>query len=339
MVNYDTATLLAVMDDRKQVLQQYWTTAPPYSCHGVSDCFETPLQNTVAMTTPYLAIIEALEETRSVRAVSSVLSLYNATLTHLNENGDIIILGSTKNLDQEQLVALDPGALFVPYTQAVLDLHDKLIELSIPILSITSHQETHPLGKAEWLKFFGVLFNRVPQADSIFRHIEASYLQTKERYQLQPGKPKVMAGYARRGSWIAPGGKSYFAQLLEDAGADYVFAENGDSGNITLSFERAHEIGLQADYLFFISMGPVKWELVRDREPLINEWPSVMQENVFSNDGSVNAQGGNDYWGKGFLAPDVILKDLVMALAPGPPLTDSLVYFRKPILIDDTSNE
>ncbi len=283
------------------------------------------------MTTPYLAIIDALGEAGAVRAVSSIMSLYNATLTHLNENGKIITLGSTKNLDQEQLVALGPDALFIPYTRTALELHDKLIELSIPVLSITSHKETHPLGKAEWLKFFGVLFNRTPEADSIFRGIEDDYLQTKQRYQGQHNKPKVMAGYARRGSWIAPGGKSYFARLLEDAGADYVFAENGDSGNITLSFERAHELGQQADYLFFISMGPVKWELIRAREPLINDWQSVTQGKVFSNDGSINAQGGNDYWGKGFLAPHVILKDLAMALSPNTIHPDSLVYFRKPI--------
>ena len=203
--------------------------------------------------------------------------------------------------------------------------------LYIPSISITSHEESHPLGKSEWLKFFGRFFNRQARADSIFQEIETAYLKTKRQYQRKDVRAKVLAGYYRRGNWVAPGGKSYFAQLLEDAGADYVFKDDEHSGNITLSFEHVYEIGLEAEYLFFISMGAVKWELIRGMEPLIDDWLSVTEKKVFSNDASLNAQGSNNYWGKGFLEPHIILADLAKAITKERAADSTLVYFRNPI--------
>lgn len=323
--------LLHVLDEKGNLVRQYLISPYPERCVDSLTCFTPSLRRVVMMASPYMAVSEVLDVLPSVKAVSSLRSLYNENLTKMYKSGKIINLGAFNQANDEQLVALRPDGLFISYNANVYDREDQMEALGIPSIYVTSHKEDHPLGKAEWIKFFGIFFDRQTQADSVFDHIERAYSKIKRQHQPRKNKPKVLAGYYKKGSWVAPGGKSYFATLLKDAGADYLFKQDSSRGNITLSFETVYERAMDADYLFFLGMGKVNWDLAQSTEPLLNDWPSVTRQHVYSNDAWMNAHGGNNYWSRGFMEPHVILQDLATILTSQETGVDQLVYFKEAV--------
>ena len=236
-------TLINVLDEEGSLVRQYVINSRLEQCADSLTCFTPPLQRVVMMASPYVAASEVLDALASVKAVSSLGSLYKENLAELYKSGDIVNLSNFNLANNEQLVALRPDVVFISYNNNIYDQEDQLNAMEIPSIYITSHKENHPLGKAEWIKFFGIFFDRQAQADSIFSQIEKAYSEIKHQHQSRQTKPKVLAGYYKKGSWVAPGGKSYFATLLKDAGADYLFKQDSSSGNITLSFETVYETG------------------------------------------------------------------------------------------------
>ena len=94
---------------------------------------------------------------------------------------------------------------------------------------MAEHLEPSPLAKSEWLKFFALFFNREKIANENFDEIERNYNETKakvqENFARVSYRPKVLVNYRSGDSWQVYGGQNAFAQLITDAGGDYLFTE------------------------------------------------------------------------------------------------------------------
>ena len=108
--------------------------------------------------------------------------------------------------------------------------------------------ETSPLGRAEWMKFYGLLFGCEDQADSLFKVVEARYLYFKSRASKTRYAPSVLTERKTGSTWYVPGGRSTVGRMLRDAHAAYPFADDHHSGSLSLPFESVLEKGGEADF-------------------------------------------------------------------------------------------
>lgn len=277
---------------------------------------DVPLENVVCLASTHVALIDALQQTDRIIGLEDRKSVYNPDIIKSIEHGKIQEVGNYDELNMELLVNIHPDVVFQSVSGMPASNAAQLESLSLHTVGIPAHYETHPLGRLEWIRFFALFFDKQAYADSLFDHIEKSYNQTKHLVYSPAHRPTVVAGYFSKGVWVAPGGKSYFAQLLSDAGADYIWKDDSTSGNLKLSYEELIERGINADYFINIQM------VYKDRDQVLAEmgeaksFKSVLAGNFYMNNATTNANGKNNYWEQGFTEPHIILKDLVKILHP-----------------------
>ena len=175
--------------------------------------------------------------------------------------------------------------------------------------------ESHPLGRAEWIKFLGLFTGREKEAEEIFTALEKRYLSLAALSNNVKYRPTVVRGTPFSGRWYVAGGKSYVGTFLHDAGADYIFKETQFTGSRPMDIELVYERGQAAE--FWVNCGV--WQNLdqaRRADPRFAAFKSLQDGRVYNNNLRVNEQGGNDYWESGVMAPDLVLADMIHIFHP-----------------------
>ena len=142
---------------------------------------------------------------------------------------------------------IDKGAELVIVSPFQNSGYGPVEKLGIPIIEGADYMESLPLGRTEWIRFYGMLFGKEALADSIFRQTEKSYLDLKQLVTADMPRPTVISEKKFGASWFMPAGDSYIANMYADAGADYVFKELPGAGSTPLAFETVLDRAIHAD--------------------------------------------------------------------------------------------
>ena len=165
----------------------------------------------------------------------------------------IMDCGSSMQPDIERIIALHPEALLIsPFENS--GGYGKLDKLRIPVIETADYMETSPLGRAEWIKLYGLLLGS-SKADSLFSAIEKEYLQLKAEAAKLPLGLSILTERKTGNVWYVPGGKSTMGILLRDAHARYIFADDTHSGSLSMSPEQIIAKGNQVDVWAFKYFG------------------------------------------------------------------------------------
>jgi iron complex transport system substrate-binding protein len=296
-----------------------------------------PVDRVVSLSTTHLPHLEKLDLLPHLVGVSSAQQVSSAAVRAKLDRGEAQGVGSGSTLNLELLLSLEPGLVTTFGTgNPDRDAFPKLAELAVPTAVIAEYMEPSALGQAEWLKFTALFFNQEAQAQALFGTIAQDYetmanqVRTALASESQPPKrPKVLVGFSQNGTWYVPGGRSYVAQLLRDAGADYVWAGDQARGSLPLAFEVVFDRGVNAD--FWIN-GSQDWRSLEDAiatDPRYGEFAALQQGNIYNNDARLNPTGGNDYWESGIISPHLILADLIKIFHPDLLPDHQFVYYRK----------
>lgn len=201
---------------------------------GSTSAKELPMLDRVAVvSTTHLPYISLLGKAGSVVGAAHLELIRDTAVLARVRGGTVREISTGDGLDREMLLSLAPDALLdYPFgrTNATQGNGPQRVE-------ITEYLEEHPLGRAEWIRFFGVLFGEEAKADSIYRAIELRYNTVRDLARVLPDHPKIFFGSAWQGQWHVPPGNSYMAQLINDAGGRYAYAEQEAAGNIPLDLE------------------------------------------------------------------------------------------------------
>ena len=195
----------------------------------------------------------------------------------------------------------------------------------VPIGLMACIMEISPLGKAEWIKFFGILFDKQKEADSIFSMIETNYLEAKEVAQRSEDRPTILSGAMYRDVWYMPFGNSWAGEFIKDAHGDYIWEESRGSGSLALNIETVLERGQLAD----IWIGPDKYsslKSLKEAHPVYSRFKAYTDGQVYSFTSKKGQTGGILYYELGPNRPDIILKDLIKIIHPEL-LPDHQLYF------------
>lgn len=207
----------------------------------------TPLQKSVIYSSVHCSLWSELDE---LKGIGGVCGLEYIKLPQIQEgcrNGSIVNVGNSMNPDIERIIDLRPDAiLFSPFENS--GGYGRVGKLNIPIIECADYMETSALGRAEWMRLYGLLLGKEAQADSLFAGIEKEYLTLTQQVKSQNLKrPTVISEMKNSSAWYIPGGNSTMGRLYQDAGADYVFAYLSNSGSVPLAFETVFDRGGNAN--------------------------------------------------------------------------------------------
>lgn len=249
--------------------------------------------------------------------------------------GGMFEVGGGPGLNVELVLEASPGLLLSDSLgDPEIDLLGKLREARVPVALAPSFLETSPLGRAEWIKHTALFFNRERRAEEIFSAVAERYeelaAKVRRAFADDPGRkrPTVVTNGPIGGTWWTPGGRSYLALLVTDAGGDYLWSDEPGTGSIPLDLESVYERAVDAE----VWLQPGGWrslEEIRAVDERLADFASFRGRRVFNYDRRLTDLGGNDYWENGTARPDQVLADLIRILHPDLLPEHRLIYHRR----------
>ena len=274
-----------------------------------------PIKEIVVTSTTHIPSLEMLDVENTLSGFPNLDYISSEKVRTLIEQGKVKELGQNQSLNTEVIIDLNPDVLIGYGIDNKNPTLDNLEKSGIKVMLNGDWNEQTPLGKAEWIKFFGVLYGKEKLANSIFTNIEKEYKNTVDLVKKVTKKPSVLAGDIFEGTWYLPKGSSWGSQLIKEAGATYLWEETQGTGSLGLSFEVVFEKAKDAD--FWITSGQFSTlKEMQTANPHYNQFSAFKNKKVYSFNSKKGKTGGILYYELAPNRPDLVLKDLVWVFHP-----------------------
>ena len=336
MVRYSDGILVELKDPwhEGRILHRYWLTEDSNSkrsslhtslssLHSPLSSIKFPLQRSVVFNTAHASLIGMLNATDRIAGVADLKYMLLPDVQRRVQQGEIVDCGNSMSPDIEQIVSLHADAILLsPFENS--GGYGRLEKLGIPIIECADYMETSPLGRAEWMRFYGLLFGCSQQADSLFSMVEHAYCALRD--SVSTSAPlKILTERLTGSTWYVPGGKSTVGRLIADAGATYAWADDDHSGSLALSFETVLSKSGNADVWLMntSSSQPFTYESLAAEHHGYTQFKAFREQNIyFINTLQV------PYFEEVSFRPDLLLRDYITMLHPNPQ-HPPLRYFQK----------
>ncbi len=290
---------------------------------------KTPLKRVICMSTSHLPFLSLLGVEENLVALSGARYLYDKKTIERVNSGELIDIGFEGSLNLELILNLEPDLVISYGISDQNNLYlDKMRQAGIKVMALGDYSERDPLGKVEYIKLFGALFQQKESADSIFNSIEESYLATKATVDRELERKMVLLNAPWKDLWYIPGEKSYISNIIQDAGGEVLLAKRGEGDTFAISPE---EIALEVEKAHFW-LHPNFYSSIKELKqlsPLIASFPVVAEGRVFNNTKRSGPKGGSDFWERGAVEPHLILQDLIKILHSNEIEEEDLIYYRE----------
>lgn len=286
----------------------------------------TPIKDIICFSTSQLPALDALNIEDELLAFPGTQWIYDSTMRAKVTEGKIEDIGQKNGINVEKTLSLQPDLVMGYSMGNAYNNLKPLQQANIPVVINVDYLETTPLGRAEWIKFTAAFFNKIAQADSIFNAIEQNYQNLKKVAEAQSEQPTVLTGIMYGDTWYTPGGNSYGAKFIEDAGGNYFWADTQESGSLEMSYETILSRAKNADY--WIGAANFKsYEELKNTDSRYTYFDAFHKKNIYSYTKRMREAGGNDYLESGYLRPDLILQDHIKILHPELLQDEPFTYF------------
>ena len=210
----------------------------------------TPVSKAVIYTSVHSALVQELGAEQQIGGVCDFQYIHVPYIIQGVQEGRITDCGDAMSPDLERIIDLEPDAIMLsPFENS--GGYGRVEELDVPIVECADYMETSALGRAEWMKFYGRLFGKAQEADSLFAEVDRSYQELKQLASETESYPEVVADMKTGSVWYVPGGQSTQGKLFADAHAYYPYADDTHSGSLALSFEAVFDKCGEADVWIF----------------------------------------------------------------------------------------
>ena len=289
---------------------------------------KVPVQKIVVTSTTHIPSLEMLNAQQSLVGFPNLDYISSPSTRTLIEKGSIKELGKNEDINTETLIDLAPDVVVGFAVDGNNTTFSTIAKTGIPVLYNADWTETHPLGKAEWIKFFGALYGKEKEADSIFNKIKTDYLAAKKMAAEATTQPTVLSGAMYKDIWYLPQGDSWAARFIADANGNYLWQNTEGTGSIAANLETVLEKGQNAD--FWIGPGQfTSLQQMTDFHSVYSEFDAYKNNNVYSFTTKTGATGGVVYYELAPNRPDLVLKDIIKMLHPELLKNHELYFFSK----------
>ncbi|WGF92451.1 ABC transporter substrate-binding protein [Aequorivita marisscotiae] len=287
-----------------------------------------PVKQIVVTSTTHIPSLEMLNELESLVGFPNLSYISSEKTRARIEKKEIKELGKNEDINTEILIELNPDAVIAFGIDGDNSTFKTIENSGIPVLYNADWTETSPLGKAEWIKFFGALFNKEKEADSIFKNIETEYLSAKKIASEAKEKPTVLSGAMYKDVWYMPQGDSWGAQFIADANGEYLWKNSEGTGSLSLNLESVLEKGHDAD----VWIGPGQFtslDQMQHASQVYTQFKAFKTAEVYSYSMRKGETGGVLYFELAPNRPDLVLKDLIKILHPTLFTEHNFYFFNK----------
>lgn len=299
-------------------------SALPASMPG-GTIIRTPLKKAVVYTSVHTSLFDELGGYEAIKGVCDKEYMYLEKIREDVQKGLIKDCGLGTNPDIESIIELNPDAILLsPFENA--GTYGKLGKLGIPIVECADYMEDSALGRAEWMRFYGMLIGKTEEADSLFCTVEEDYNATRKLVENVEKRPSAVTEKKYGSTWYVAGALSTVGRLLNDAGADYVFSNEKVSGSVAMAPEIVFDRAQQADVWMFKYNQAV--DITSDQ--LAGEWGNYSKMKAFK-EGNVYQCNLNlvPYYEETPFHPNILLKDYVKIFHPDVLKDYQLRYYKR----------
>ena len=287
----------------------------------------TPVQRVVIMETVYVGYLDALDQLDQICGAASASYINHPKVVRGVESGDIQGIQSGQKLNIERLLLLQPDLILTTSLgEGQMNVSPQLQRAGLPVVLTAGYMENHPLARTEWLKFIAAFFETEDHSNEIFNSIKAQYTSLLDKTKGIDERPSVFCGAPYSGSWHVPGGDSFIARAIQDAGAHYLWADDSSRGSLPLDTERVFLRAAEADYWIHPSHYRSLSELF-NADPRFAKFGAAQISQVFNNTRQVSKNGGNNIWERGIVHPEEVLADLIKIFHPDLLPEHELIYY------------
>lgn len=344
LVRHDGYTVATIRHPWRQdaVLHRYVlvpAAAPVPEGFPEGTVIRTPLRRSVVFTTVHCSLLSMLHREASVAGVADLKYIKAPYVQEGVSAGRIVDCGDGMSPVIEKIIDLHPDALLLsPFENS--GGYGQLEEIDIPIVECAEYMEPSPLGRAEWVRFYGLLYGCEHEADSLFALVDSSYhalrhtvtpesrnpVMSESRHPDTAPKTSVLVDKVTGSVWYVPGGRSTIGQMLSDAGARYPWASDDRSGSIALPFETVLERAGDCDVwlLRYSGQQPLTRQQLLSEHRGYNQFRSFREGRVYG----CNVEQSMFYEDSPF-RPDLLLSDFIKILHPDIPDLPALRYYHK----------
>ena len=281
-------------------------------------CIKEPLRRLGTMSTVQVGFLYALD------AIDCLAAVCNPELIFTPIKGNEVDLGDSMKPSAERTLQAELDLLLAVNYGQYDNLEAARIEkLGVPMIYINEWQEHSPLARAEWIRVFGALIGKLPQADSIFQTVEEKYTTLADEHRrVMHDQIAIMSGNNFRGTWYVPSGKNYLAYLFKDAGAIYPFYDDERETSIPLTLEETLHYFHDADV--WVGAGGNSLSELAEIDPKHTWFKAYKNGRVYNWRKQRLPGGPNNFWERGVVHPEEMLEDVIHILDDAP---DSLLHF------------
>jgi len=206
-----------------------------------------PLRRSIVFSAVHTASIAELGALGAVAAVADGMYFTpDDTVARLLSEGRIADIGSSMSPSLEKVVDIAPDAvLLTPYENGG---GGGMERSGAPLVFMADYLEAEPLARAEWILLIGELYGKTREADSLYADIVARYNDIRDLVSGVVSRPRVLTEKPYSGVWYVPGGCSYMATMLADAGAEYPWADDVSAGSLPLDEAAVIDRASDADF-------------------------------------------------------------------------------------------
>lgn len=311
----------------RKVEYQY-VLSPDSANHEDKKTIQYPVNSVICLSTTHIAMIAAIDEHLSIEGVSGDEFIMNERIRKRIRAGFIKDVGHSQALNYETILNRDPDIMFAYEVKGETSYANKLDELGVQVVFNGDYLETSPLGKAEWIKFIAAFYNKEKLAQNYFKEVKSAYKRIRQLTDSVKKRPVVFTGLPFKGTWYVPGGNSYLAKLIRDAGGDYIWSNNNKRESLALSIESVFSKARKADV--WINTGrKTTYRALKQTDKRFAQLSAFQNDRVFNNNARTNGKGGNDFWETGTIEPHILLKDMVKLFHPDLLPDHKLKYYHK----------
>ena len=271
---------------------------------------QVPVRRVATGSCTHVGFMNALSGLEAVCGVTDKHLVFTPLPDEVRNLGDCI------SPDAERFVAAQPDVVFMSAYSTNDAATMRLQKAGLVVVPVMEWVENDPLGRAEWVRFFGAFLDKKTLADSVFLQAAANYERLSALVETsgEAFSRSILSGGSFRGTWYVPSGATYMGRLFKDAGASYAYADDRTNGSVPLSIEQVLQHFRDADV--WVGAPANSLHELEEMDGKHTWFKAYEDSAVYTFKARMTPTGGNDFWEAGVTEPDRILSDLIQVLYP-----------------------
>ncbi|WP_419870479.1 ABC transporter substrate-binding protein [Chryseobacterium sp. CT-SW4] len=273
-----------------------------------------PFKRVIVLNASLIGYLSELGLENNIVGVSSPEYIYSDKVKQLIADGKIQNIGSDQKYDVEKIISLQPDIIFTNYIASFENTYQLLKNNGVQVVFLDEYLEQKPLERTGYLKVFGELLGKDKEAELRYHEIEQNYDGLKKIALTASQKPAVLANEMYGSVWYLPGGKTYMANFISDANADYILKDNNEEKSVTMSFEEVFSKSQQVTC--WVNAGNhISKQVMVNINPLYGKLEVFKSGKVYGIGGR-EKEKANDFFESGVVRADGVLKDYIKIFHP-----------------------